>query len=102
MLFKQFIRNLLLSFTISICFLLGFVQSPILAATLADVEIVSSTEKIAADSVDEEISFKDQIETTAKSIQSKVQEVFENLTNSSNTQPDELNAQIDQTSKTVD
>jgi hypothetical protein len=102
MLFKQLIRNLLLSFTISICFLLGFVQSPILAATLADVEIVSSTEKIAADSVDEEISFKDQIETTAKSIQSKVQEVFENLTNSSNTQPDELNAQIDQTSKTVD
>ncbi len=99
MLFKQLIRNLLLSFTISICFLLGFVQSPILAATLADV---SSTETIAVDSVDEEISFKDQIETTAKSIQSKVQEVFENLTNSSNTQPDELNAQIDQTSKTVD
>ncbi|MEY2977897.1 MAG: hypothetical protein RLZZ435_2036 [Cyanobacteriota bacterium] len=102
MLFKQTIRNLSLSLAISICLLFGFVQSPILAATLADIETVSPTQTISADSVDEEISFTDQIESTAQSIQSKVQEVFENLTNFSNTQPEELQEQASQSPETVD
>ena len=90
------------SFTISICFLLGFVQSPILAATLVDVETVSLSQIISTDSVDDEISLTDQIEATAQSIQSKVQEAFKNLTNSSNTQPEKLQEQAPQMAETAD